>query len=216
MADNPREEQWEYIGSTRVAHPEHPDWPVYEVEARTVESAISGYDRLRLRAIPSESSDDLWILGINVDHVQGSMVRRSDGWVSSADVAMNPRSPHLRSLPIGRLLSQAALDVFSVERPAETDGEAPPDFAMLRGEWPNGDVDQVAKWVGWLYQRAVVAGDPATKAVQDTMGVSRRTAQRMIGAARKYGYLPEQVVSASGRSRARKGHDHDQGKAAGR
>ena len=211
MAGNPWEQQWEYVGTTPVDDADHPDWPIYEVEARTEENPIFGYDRLRIRTVPDESSDDLNIFRITIDHVVGTMFQRASGWVSSADVQMNPRSPHLRSLPIGRLLSQAALDVFKVERPAETGGETPPDFRELRTEWPKGDTDRVAKWAGWLYQRAVSAGDPANKAVQDAFDVSRRTAQRMIGMARDLGYLPEQVVSASGPSRNRKGPTNEQG-----
>ncbi|MGP5037683.1 hypothetical protein [Corynebacterium variabile] len=212
MADNPWEQQWEYVSTTRVTDPAHPDWPIYEVEARTEANPIFGYDRLRIHTLPDENSDDLSIVKITIDHVTGTMFQRTDGWVSSADVKMNPRSPHLRALPIGRLLSQAALDVFRVERPVETGGETPPDFTELRAEWPKGDTDRVAKWAGWLYQRAVVAGDPANKAVQGAFDVSRRTAQRMIGMARERGYLPEQVVSASGPSRKRKEPHHEQGK----
>lgn len=204
---------WAYVGTTPVNDPGHQEVSTYEVEAHAGHD-LFGYDRMCILATPVGVRNELEVLRVTIDRCltsnsKGAQV--ANGMLASEVLGHN--LSHLRSLPIGRLLSQAALDVFGVERADESDGEGPPEFAELRAEWPDGDTERVAKWVGWLYQRAVMTGDPATKAVQDAMAVSRRTAQRMIGVARERGYLPAEVVSASGRSRKRKGQHDEQDKA---
>ncbi|MGP5183293.1 DUF6214 family protein [Corynebacterium variabile] len=219
---------WEYRGVTEL-QPEdagyNPQIRLHVVEAHRLDgksiAGMTDYVRVQILGEWAPDSRDMFnTLQVTVDGISVPDDAADD---APEDVLnwITPDSSLLRGVPFRRLLMQASADLRERESasigngqqvlPVDFFGGEVPDFRALRAEWPKGDTERVASWAGHLYATAVADGQPATKAVQDAFGVSRRTAQRMIGMARELGFLADDVVGAPVPSRTRKGHDNEQG-----
>ncbi|WP_414120835.1 hypothetical protein [Corynebacterium nuruki] len=194
---------WEYHGVSEWEEPETGNFS-WLVEARRPRPRTDWYVRLLMWCLVDldDPADEMSPVKAQFDVVDPT------GYLAE-NHGSAPFSPvELRDVPYRRLLSQATLDAG--RRESDYRVQNPPDFKALRAEWPKGDTDEVARWAGWVYKRAVADGQPATKAVEDAFGVSRSTAKRMVALARELGFIADHVVGAPGPT-SRKGPTNEQG-----
>ena len=110
---------------------------------------------------------------------------------------LKPDAFLLRDIPLNRIISQASYEITTRKNVAAEMIESIPNFQALATEWPKGDIDEVAKWAGYIYLNAIKSGKPANKAVQDAYGMTRSTAQRVIKRARMIGAIPDGLFAPS-------------------
>lgn len=206
--------EWEYVGVTVGEFPgmEHEH---YVIEARLPRRGTAWYVRLRISAGADAevAAARLTMHGVHIDVLDPT----GEAYESAAEMGGYAILPlfagELSRVPYTRLLAQASAELNQTDDFTPDDPADLPDFHALRAEWPNGQrADEVAMWAGYLYTRAVVDGQAATKAVEEAFGVSKSTAKRMIARARDCGYLADDVVGAPVPSRKRKEPHHEQGK----
>lgn len=113
----------------------------------------------------------------------------------------------LRKVPVAAMVREASQLVAFRQAPDEpaqfADWDSWPQRVME--EWPNGDLEDVARWTAGTYAMAAYRGIGPTRAVREAAGVSQTTAGRLIRSARDLGFLtvaaPKQTGGAPKRKR---------------
>lgn len=109
-------------------------------------------------------------------------------------------SEAIRSVPVARLVREAAPALLSIERTDHGSAAGVPNaaadrIALLRAAGP---VDETLRLVAHAYRVGLATGATPTKAVEETFDVSRATAGRWIAQARARGFLGPAEVGKAG------------------
>lgn len=109
-------------------------------------------------------------------------------------------SEAIRSVPVARLVREAAPALLSIEQTdsgaaAGVPNTSPDRIALLRAAGP---VDETLRLVAHAYRVGLATGATPTKAVEETFNVSRATASRWISNARARGFLGPAEVGKAG------------------
>lgn len=163
----------------------------------TVKSGLGGLTRIRPGlAMPSTVTvvaEDLHGYDVEVEVVplRGRLTAR-EVRVRQRENGPPVTSEVIRSVPVARLVQEAAAQVMSSSTSAE--GVTTSIMRQLTEEHveqlrAGGPTDAALDWVAYLYRLSVAVGEPPTRTVEQVLGLPRSTAGRWVSLARQRGFL---------------------------